>query len=310
MTHRQLFITILLSTLFPVLIFAQKVNVCSGKIKRHANFSSEYVQKRNVDVWLPEGYSKKNKYAVIYMHDGQMLFDSTNTWNKQEWKVDETLTKLLDANKIQNVIIVGIWNNRQFRHAEYFPEQVFRNIQSKAEQGGERAHLYSNALSLFQEEILSDEYLKFIVEELKPFIDKKYSTKREANSTFMAGSSMGGMISLYGLCKYPETFGGVACLSTHWPGVLVSEEDIVANEIISYFDQQLPSPGTHKIYMDIGSMTLDSVYEPYQVKINRVMEKRGYDNSTWISKIFEGAEHSERSWGARLDEPMVFLLGR
>ena len=122
MTGRLLFITIFLSSLFPNLIFAQKVNVCSGKIKRHANFSSEHVQKRNVDVWLPEGYSKKNKYAVIYMHDGQMLFDSTDTWNKQEWKVDETISKLMGENKIQDVIIVGIWNIRQLRHAEYFPQ--------------------------------------------------------------------------------------------------------------------------------------------------------------------------------------------
>lgn len=310
MIDKKIFTSLILILFIPFLLFAQKPEVSSGKIKRHADFSSAFVQKRNIDVWLPEDYTKKKKYGVIYMHDGQMLFDSTNTWNNQEWKVDETLTDLMKEKRIQEVIIVGIWNNQNLRHAEYFPEKVFQDIKSKAAGGGEKAKVYSDVMTLFQGEIYSDEYLKFIVEELKPFIDKKYSTKKDAKNTFMVGSSMGGLVSLYALCKYPETFGGVACLSTHWPGVLVSAEDIVANEIADYFDRSIPSPSAHKIYMDMGTMTLDSVYEPYQVRINKVMEEHGYDHSLWISKVFEGAEHSERSWGARLDEPMVFLLGR
>ena len=93
----------------------------SGKIIRHENFASHYVDSRNVDVWLPENYSPSKKYAVLYMQDGQMLFDSSVTWNKQEWGVDETISSLQQENKIKDCIVVGIWNTGAGRHSEYFP---------------------------------------------------------------------------------------------------------------------------------------------------------------------------------------------
>ncbi|HJP64358.1 MAG TPA: hypothetical protein VJ844_13015, partial [Mucilaginibacter sp.] len=75
-------------------LWAQLPKVACGTIKRLENFPSKFVDPRNVDIWLPEGYSTNKKYAVLYMHDGQALFDSTLMWNKQEWGVDETLCKL------------------------------------------------------------------------------------------------------------------------------------------------------------------------------------------------------------------------
>lgn len=74
---------------------AQTPVVSGGRIIHYENFNSVFVDPRNIDVWLPDGYGPEHRYAVIYMHDGQMLFDSTHTWNHQEWCVDETLTKLL-----------------------------------------------------------------------------------------------------------------------------------------------------------------------------------------------------------------------
>ena len=95
--------------------------VSSGKIKRLESFKSKYVDVRNVDIWLPENYDENKKYPVIYMHDGQMLFDNSETWNKQEWQVDEVLSELIAKNEIWECIIVGIWNNSEYRYSEYFP---------------------------------------------------------------------------------------------------------------------------------------------------------------------------------------------
>ena len=102
--------------------------VKDGKIVRYLNFKSEFIPERNIDVWLPENFSKTNKYAVIYMHDGQMLFDSTITWNKQEWQVDECLSNLNQNKKIKECIVVGIWNNPEKRFQEYFPQNVMEII--------------------------------------------------------------------------------------------------------------------------------------------------------------------------------------
>ena len=103
-------------------IKAANLTVSSGKVVRIENFQSKFVAARNVDVWLPEGYSPAKKYNVVYMHDGQMLFDSTQTWNKKEWKVDEVFSKLISEKKIEDCIVVGIWNNGAERIAEYFPQ--------------------------------------------------------------------------------------------------------------------------------------------------------------------------------------------
>jgi len=106
-------------------INAQEVKVTTGKVVRFANFKSQFVDARNVDVWLPDGYSENNKYAVLYMHDGQMLFDPETTWNKQAWQVDAIAGKLIAEKQIQKCIIVGIWNNDKKRHPEYFPQKVY-----------------------------------------------------------------------------------------------------------------------------------------------------------------------------------------
>ena len=119
----------LLSLLFVLLIvtinYAQP-NVSSGTVKRLEKFASKYVDARNVDVWLPDNYSNKKRYAVLYMNDGQMLFDASMTWNNQEWQVDETIGKLLKEHKIKDLIVVGIWNNGDYRASEYYPQKSLR----------------------------------------------------------------------------------------------------------------------------------------------------------------------------------------
>jgi enterochelin esterase-like enzyme len=242
------------------------------------------------------------------MHDGQMLFDSSITWNKQEWGVDETLNQLMQQNKIRDCIVVGIWNGGKSRHPEYFPQKPFEAL-SKEEQQLVYSAYRSGGQSIFSGlPISSDNYLKFLVEELKPFIDKNYSTKTDASNTFVAGSSMGGLISLYALCEYPTIFGGAACLSTHWPGLLSMENNPVPAVFFSYLKNHLPSPKQHRIYFDHGTETLDSMYASLQLQVDAIMKQKKYRPSNWISRSWPGQDHSEKSWRSRLDIPITFLL--
>jgi enterochelin esterase-like enzyme len=291
-----------------VQVFAQLPLPSIGRIVRHENISSSYVRARHVDVWLPDGYTSSKKYAVLYMQDGQMLFDSSITWNKQEWGVDETLSGLMQQGKIGDCIVVGIWNGGERRHAEYFPQKPFEAM-SKVEQDQVYNTYRSGGQSIFSGlAISSDDYLKFLVKELKPFIDQTYSTYTDRTHTYVAGSSMGGLISLYALCEYPTVFGGAACLSTHWPGLFSMDNNPVPAAFFSYLKKNLPSPQQHRIYFDHGTETLDAMYASLQLQVDAIMKERGYDSSQWISRSWPGQDHSERSWRSRLDIPLVFLL--
>lgn len=281
--------------------FAQPIHVSAGTIKRFDNFQSKYVDARIIDVWLPENYSASNKYAVLYMQDGQMLFDSTTTWNHQDWGVDETMNRLITTGQIPQCIVVGIWNSGTKRHAEYFPEKVLPYLSDTAKK---------ELMTLMNDQSLADNYLKFIVTELKPFIDNRFSTETDQANTFIVGSSMGGLISMYAICEYPEIFGGAACMSTHWTGIFRAENNPIPDAIMKYMSLHLPSPSNHKIYFDHGTATLDALYPPFQEKVDSIMKIKGYGPGNWETKSFPDADHSEKSWAARLEIPLIFLMGK
>jgi hypothetical protein len=282
--------------------------VSSGKLIRIENFQSKFVNPRNIDVWLPEGYNSGSKHAVLYMHDGQMLFDSTTTWNKKEWQVDELISKMIHEGKIRDCIVVAICTNNEYRNSEYFPSVALDGLLEPT-----RGSIIKN---LLKDKPQSDNYLKFIVEELKPYIDKTFSTYDDPLNTIMIGSDMGGLISVYAFCKYPDVFGGVACLSTHWPMIGVSllyNRKIIDNTsraFREYLYHNLPSPPRGKIYFDYGTAKLDSLYKPYQMLVDTILKKAGYTSENWITMEFMNADHSERSWGKRLHVPLEFLLGK
>jgi len=296
--------------LLTVTTFSQLPSVSSGTLKRHESFYSHYITARHIDVWLPEGYSVTRKYSVIYMHDGQMLFDSATTWNKQTWDADDVITKLLQENKINDVIVVGIWNGGTTRHTDYFPQKPFESLILEQKEKIFTA-ARANGNSVFNEQkINSDNYLKFLVKELKPFIDKNYSTYKDRSHTFIAGSSMGGLISMYAICEYPKVFGGAACMSTHWPGIFSMEGNPIPDAFINYLKTNLPDPKKHKIYFDYGTATLDALYPPLQQKADEVMKEKGFTGKNWITKEFPGEDHSEKAWHKRLHIPLTFLLGK
>jgi enterochelin esterase-like enzyme len=277
---------------------AHDLQLSYGTVKRFYA-ESKWVDGRNIDVWLPDKFSADKKYAVIYMHDGQNLFDGSSVWNKKEWQVDETIGSLIEQHKIQDIIVVGIWNNGEKRHLEYFPQQVIDSIEEPQQK---------RLLELIpKQNALADNYLKFIVAELKPFIDSIFPTFTEQKRTFICGSSLGALISIYALCEYPEIFCGAACLSTHWIGTFENNKEI-PKSINEYIKQNLPSPENHLIYFDYGTVGLDSNYHEYQKNIDSTMMQKGYNTDSWKTIKFEGDDHNENDWSKRFHIPLLFLF--
>lgn len=287
--------------LFTITLMAQLPKVCKGKLIRLEHFTSAYVQPRNIDIWLPENYDGKKKFAVLYMHDGQMLFDSSTTWNKQAWDVDDILSDLIQKKLIKNCIVVGIWNTGSYRTSEYIPQKPFETLP---------AEIKKQFLPELKDTAQADDYLRFIVKELKPYIDKNYAVLPTRSNTFISGSSKGGLISLYAICEYPDVFGAAACLSTHWVGSILVRNDAIPAAFEQYLLENLPDPHQHKLYFDYGDKTIDSLYKPYQLIVDAIVKQRGYSEKNWMTIEFKGEDHSENAWRKRFHIPVTFILGK
>ncbi|WP_407354419.1 alpha/beta hydrolase [Luteimonas sp. R10] len=268
----------------------------SGHLLRHAAFPSRHVAARNVDVWLPPGYARdpQRRYPVLYMHDGQNLFDPATAYGGVEWGIDETMTRLVADGAIRPAIVVGIWNTPQ-RFGEYMPAKA---VTTDAVATG-----VDGFDPLLRAQVVSDAYLRFVVEELKPAVDAAYRTRTGRDDTLVMGSSMGALISLYAVAEYPQVFGAAAAVSTHWPAA--------EGAMIDWLAARLPDPATHRLYFDHGTATLDAGYAPYQRRMDAIVRAAGYvDGESLTSLRFEGAEHAEGAWRARAHRPLTFLLGR
>jgi enterochelin esterase-like enzyme len=241
------------------------------------------------------------------MHDGQNLFDGRLHMSDKSWEADRAVARLVKAGRIADTIIVGIWNSGETRYAEYYPEKAL----AFAPEAVRREYVVEASKG----RSLADAYLRFIVEELKPVIDRQYATRPGPESTFIVGSSMGGLISIYALCEYPQVFGGAAGLSTHWVGKPTAwGRERVRNAALplaamTYLSQKLPSPEGHRIYTDRGDDWLDSLYEPGHRMVEEVLRDRGYTAANAMTAIVHGTGHSEADWAARLDAPLLFLIG-
>ncbi len=264
-----------------------------GTLVFHREFPSKYVSPRTVTVWLPEDYKEGEPCDVYYMHDGQMLFDSTTIWNRQEWHVDETMGRFMREHLLpQRSIVVGI-DNTPDRLNEYFPDKACRYA------GGTDPG-----------KVKGDAYLRFIVEELKPFIDSHYSTYPGRGHTYMAGSSMGGLISLYAICEYPDVFGGVICMSSHLSFAyldVAEDSDTLAEGFLRYVKEHLPYRDSSRIYMDYGEEGYDAAYAPYQKRMDDLFRKEGWEDPHYISRVFPGHDHRESDWAKRLPDAIMLV---
>lgn len=271
------------------------ISYSPGTLQRCENFASQFVPSRHVDIWLPPGYeiATDSRYPVLYMHDGQNLFLPGYSYGGEPWAVDQAIIRLMTSGKIPGVIVVGIWNTRGNRWGEYLPQKPAETPEGRA-----FTARFADRMPIAA---YSDHYLRFLVDELKPFVDASFRTQSGQTGTFVMGSSMGGLISLYAVTEYPHIFGGAGCLSTHW----VAGENLM----VDYFGGVLPRPGANKIYFDFGTQTLDAVYEPFQCRMDEHMRAAGYTfGKDWLTRKFEGAEHSEISWRERAHIPLEFLL--
>lgn len=278
-----------------------------GTLVEHPDFASARVQPRNVTVWLPPGYEAgSGRHPVLYLHDGQNLFDASKA-NFGEWGVDEHLGRLIANGQVRAPIVVGVWNT-PLRLREYVPADLIAALP---------AEVRDDVQAIYGGAPLSDQYLRFLVEELKPFIDQTYRTLAGPSDTLISGSSMGGLISLYAVMKHPEVFGAAACLSTHWPlridglddpAALTAWRDKVVGAWTRVVAEGLPAPGSHRFYFDRGDETLDQFYATFQSRIDAVFRDKGYGPRDFQTLLFPGAQHNEASWNGRLDVPLKFLL--
>jgi enterochelin esterase-like enzyme len=283
-------------------------HVSAGTIVDLGMVASKYVDPRHVVVWLPTGYDPHGpKYAVLYMHDGQNLFDTKTAGYGMEWQIDETLDRLIREKKVRPTIVVGIWNTPK-RLQEYVPSKAFNGLPPEYRQ---------KVRALYGGDPLSDDYLKFIARELRPMIDQRFNVRTDRANTAMMGSSMGSLISLYAIDEYPQIFGAAGMMSTHWPLFMTpdgksvgdKEFEVVSSAFERYLIPALPDPATHKLYFDHGSETLDSIYARYQDRVDAVVARRGYRKwQNWLSLSFPGEKHNEISWASRVAVPLQFLL--
>ncbi len=275
-----------------------------GRIERMNVYSPEMNDTVYVDVWLPDDYAAdlSHRYPVIYMHDGQNLFDASTTWNHQSWEMDATMCSLINAGEIEPAIIVGIHSFAATRVADLMPENAV---------AGTPLEVLLEEVKLKGMKPRGNAYAAFMVETLKPIIDSTYHTASDMSNTTVAGSSMGGLMSIYALCEYPDVFGNALCLSTHWTGARAVEQEFI-NAMYNYIDANLPSPENHRLYFDHGTATIDAAYGPAEARILEMIKSKGYNyaDGSLLNVVDHGAAHEENSWAKRVAIPLRFLLHR
>jgi len=288
MGFRAFRVLALLLLLFCDSAFAQQSHTITGDIRPHKSFHSNILKNdREVIVFLPPDYdaSKNKRYSVFYMHDGQNLFDGATSFIPgQEWRVDETAERLIAAGKIEPLIIVGVYNTKD-RIDEYTPA-----ADAKYKLGGK-----------------ADLYGRMLVEELKPFIDSQYRTKPDAKHTGLAGSSLGGLASLYLALKYPNVFGSAGVVS---PSVWFAGKHIL------HYVESLPKKPNVRIWIDIGTKEGRTPEEAQQTVddarlLRDVLVKKGWKPGKDLNYFeAEGAEHNEAAWATRVESILTFLFPR
>ncbi|MEL7540387.1 MAG: alpha/beta hydrolase-fold protein, partial [Pseudomonadota bacterium] len=267
-----------------------------AQLVEHPDFASIHVQPRNITVWLPDGYLPDggDRYPVIYAHDGQNLFEPGRSYGGVEWGLDETAKRIMQAGDLRPAIIVGIWNTDE-RWQEYAPQKVIESLPEDTP---------SEWLGPTVPALKADAYLRFITEELKPFIDATYQTAPQREDTYIMGSSMGGLISLYAMAEYPDTFSRAAAVSIHWP--LTEPDGVMAQQADAAMQAYLLTSGLDKtrqtIWFDHGTETLDAAYPPHAHAMEAWFRAQGWTETEAVFRAYPGTDHSEGAWAARADE--------
>lgn len=275
---------------------SQGLEVSSGRLVRIENFPSQFITARNIDVWLPDHYAINKKYRVVYMQDGQNLFTSAHLVENEVWNLDITLDSLYSTMAIEDCIVVGIWNNPEFYRSEYFPEKIFERMSTK-----KRKSMLSDELHY---PLLSDDYLRFVVFELKPYIDRNFPVLSSRENTNIAGSRDGGLMSLYAVCEYPEIFHSASCLS------LESFDESILKALLSYLRKKIPDSKSHKIYFDFLLKEDKPMTSALLRKLDALFKKKNYTSENYINKQIESYLSEYPSKNPRFFDLFLFLLKR
>lgn len=246
----------------------------TGKVEYIRDITYPGLEPRDVIIWLPPSYDsmQTKTYPVLYMHDGQNVFDPLSSSFQVDWQLDETADSLIKAGEIEEIIIIGIYNTFN-RYAEYSPNDT--------------GYLY----------------MKFIVEELKPMIDRNYRTKQGREFTATGGASMGGLISLMLAWEHSETFSMAACLS---PAFLYRNFNYVSTVSGDEGDKE-----PIKLYIDNGGDALDNVLQPGIDLMLEALKNKGYihgEDLIWFKD--ENAVHSESAWAERSWRFLKLFFGK
>ena len=260
----------------PTSTAADNVNIISEEFE-----IPQLNRKRRIWIYLPPNYNISDEsFPVVYMHDGQNLFDDKTAY-AGEWKVDETLNKLF-RDKNMSAIVVGIDNDSDKRLDEYSP---FENDEYG---GGE-----------------GDAYVQFISQTLKPYIDKSYKTLTDRDNTVIAGSSMGGLISHYASLNYPEIFGKAIVFSpSFW---------FAPDEFKAYTKSKAKNANTKLYYMaggNEGNVKADEM-SPMVTDMNQMIDllkSEGFNANNIFSKTVPDGEHNEVLWSNELEEALLWLF--
>lgn len=254
----------------------------TGDIRIHDNFPSRYLERsRRILVYLPPSYERARtfRYPVLYLHDGQNVFDPhTSFIPGEEWEVDETAESLIRSRYIRPLIIVAIYNAGEFRLDEY------TNTRDHHGRGGK-----------------ADLYGQFLIEELMPFIEANYRARSEPRNVGIGGSSLGGLVTLYLGMKHPERFGKLAVMS---PSVWWNQR-----AILKVIPETFPTPRP-RIWLDIGTGEGDNTVLDTRLLRDELVRK-GWDPRRDLHYVeAEGAQHTEAAWRARVPAMLRFLFPR
>jgi predicted alpha/beta superfamily hydrolase len=259
---------------------APAIEPITTDLRLHEQFHSRFLPaERNLVVYLPPGYAEnpQHRYPVLYLHDGQNLFDGKTAYIPgKDWKADETAEDLINSGAIQPLIMVGIYNTGEQRIQEYTPWP-------DPKLGGGHADLYG----------------RMLVEELIPFINQRYRTLPGPGETGLGGSSLGGLVTLYLGLRYPEVFGKLAVLS---PSIWWD------NKYMLDFVDRIGLKPRLKIWLDVGTAEGEDTLKNAEQVRDELLKCGWVEGDDLRYAEFKGARHEETAWGARVAPILKFLF--